>query len=678
MKKRYLFPLLILFLLGIGGYYTYTFLQKNSGKGAEAMNFVPKDAVFVLETEEPIQNWKEISNSEPWDFLINNSFYKELSKSANRLNEMIKENEQLFGDFGSRKILISAHVYKPTDYDYLFIVDLKNISKTKSLIIKLIEEMEGYKVTKRTHKDTEVFSLVQLKGNQTLYISFVDNFLICSYTHSLVEKSIEQNKEPRLSRDLSFVEVEKKVSGDGMFRLYINYNYLDDFMRVYTKSNDSYFQILSNSLKYSGLKFNYDASNSILLLNGHSTLTPNSDSYLSLLQKQGGSKIGFASYVSKRAALVTAMNVAHFGDFYDALEERMKNSESEKYTDYEKKIRKIERFLKISVKEDFISWIDNELTFVHTQPVGLGIKNEYALFVKSKSGSEAKEKLDKICKQIKRRTPIKFKGIDYKGFTINFLSVKGLFKLMMGDFFGKIEKPYYTIIDDYVIFSNHPQTIKNVINDYTNKETLENSEQFKTFSKNFNENNSILIYANMPLAQNGLKEFLDKEALADVAKNKPYFEAFPHFCFQITSEDNGFDTRISIDYQNKESIVKIKEDIASDTKTKTNNGSMSTLESTSEEGDSVQLSIKAIEDAALIQLEDIILEDLDAKTQEENYDSGELKFEVSLKNGLKDGNYTEYSKTGKVIVKGSFKRDLKIGVWKFYNEKGDLISKKKF
>ena len=42
----------------------------------------------------------------------------------------------------------------------------------------------------------------------------------------------------------------------------------------------------------------------------------------------------------------------------------------------------------------------------------------------------------------------------------------------MGDFFGKIEKPYYTIIDDYVIFSNHPQTIKNIIDDYSNEATL--------------------------------------------------------------------------------------------------------------------------------------------------------------------------------------------------------------
>ena len=90
--------------------------------GAEAMSLVPKDAIFVLETEEPIDNWKDISNSAPWKFLMKNEYYKDLNKSAESLNKLIQDNNKLFGDFGSRKVVMSAHVYKKSDYDYLFMI----------------------------------------------------------------------------------------------------------------------------------------------------------------------------------------------------------------------------------------------------------------------------------------------------------------------------------------------------------------------------------------------------------------------------------------------------------------------------------------------------------------------------------------------------------------------------
>ena len=269
MKKRYIIPLIFLLLLGLGGYWSYNFLKQTVGMGAEAISLVPKDAVFVLETEEPIKNWKDISNSAPWKFLMKNEYYKDLNKSAESLNQLIQENSKLFGDFGSRKVVMSAHVYKPSDYDYLFLIDLENISKVRPLVLSLLEELPGYKLTNRMYKETEFYSLLDTKGKQTLYLTFIDNYVVCSYTHSLVEKSIDQHVDPVIARDQKFVEVQKKVSGDGMFSLYINYQYFDDFMRVYTKSDNTYVKALSNALKYSGMEFEYDDSKALMKLNGY-------------------------------------------------------------------------------------------------------------------------------------------------------------------------------------------------------------------------------------------------------------------------------------------------------------------------------------------------------------------------------------------------------------------------
>ena len=55
---------------------------------------------------------------------------------------------------------------------------------------------------------------------------------------------------------------------------------------------------------------------------------------------------------------------------------------------------------------------------------------------------------------------------------------------------SKLDKPYYTIIDGHVIFSNHPQTIKNVIDDYVEENTLGKSIEYYNFSKQFEKNSS--------------------------------------------------------------------------------------------------------------------------------------------------------------------------------------------
>ena len=211
------------------------------------------------------------------------------------------------------------------------------------------------------------------------------------------------------------------------------------------------------------------------------------------------------------------------------------------------------------------------------------------------------------------------------------------------------------------------------------KERLANSEQYKNVVKHLNSENSMLIYVNMPLANNSLKDFLDAEAKKDIAKNKHYFEAFPTFAFQLTANGDGFDTKVLIDYEEQEQLKELKSDFIKDASEKAANNNATSLMSADENGeDSLEISIQDIEEAALIQIDELILEDLDAKIQVENYPSGAIKLEVGLKNGVKNGSYTEYSEDGKVIVKGSFKNDQKTGVWKFYDKNGGLISKKKF
>lgn len=672
MKKRFLLPLIFLVLLIGGGLFIGKYLLNASKNGLNAISLVPDDAIFIIETNEPIQNWKDISSSKPWQFLKGNQTFNEITSGADYLDSLINENSAIFGGLGSRHVLLSAHLYTPDAYDFLYIVDLENISKINGLITKTLQSIEGYRVTETSIEGQVILELYDLQTDESLYLTYVDNLLLCSYQKSIVEKAIAQQDEPKLSKDDQFLEVENVVRDDDMFRVYIQYTYFDNYLATFMTGQNEYLTALSTSMAFTGLGFDYDQDQTILEFKGLSNLDTLSDSYLHLLCRSKPSTYTFDEVVPATVASVISIGVTDFTEFYDSFMGSMKDQPDE--LEYLDNLTKIERFLKIDLRENFVKWIGPEITFVQTQPVGLGKENEFALFLKTTEIDDAKENLDFIGKQIKKRTPVKFKGLAYNGHEIKFLSVKGVFKLMMGDFFENIEKPYYTYLDDYVVFSNHPQTLKNLIDDYESGQVLANNESFEEFSKQLEPKSTLMIYINSAVAQTSFSNYLDSESKMDLDKNKKYFEAFPHVAFQLKSNgQNGFITHLVMDYLEQEELEDLKENIEEEKEEKQQSADKFSISLNNQ-----KISLKEVEKTALIQIDEIVVHDLDAKLQTGNYPSGNLKFEVGIKDGKKHGNYREYSQNGDLMIKGQYRSGKQYKTWRYYNEHGDLIKRKRY
>ena len=90
----------------------------------------------------------------------------------------------------------------------------------------------------------------------------------------------------------------------------------------------------------------------------------------------------------------------------------------------------------------------------------------------------------------------------------------------------------------------------------------------------------------------------------------------------------------------------------------------------------MQLTLLEKDDELVI--EEISPDDLDAKKYQEYFDNGNLKVEVALKNGLKNGTYREYFEKGSIKIKGKYKNDVMDGIWKIYDEKGNVMERKRY
>ncbi|MDN5200448.1 DUF3352 domain-containing protein [Fulvivirgaceae bacterium BMA10] len=673
LKKIFLWGIFS-FVLVATAFIVYRFFLIPEGS-LKPIYLVPEDAIYIIETEEPVDSWEKIRSSQVWEHLQQNAYFAHLTKNANSLDSLFQNNKTLFKLLGSRALVVSAHMYKRSDYDFLFVVDLQKVSKLvelKNYLQSLLSD--NFKVTRRDYHDREIIELYDRESRETLHLSFIENLLVASYTHTLVEASIDQLAEPVIGRDIHFIEVNKKVDHDNMFRIYVQYGYLDDYMLTYMNQHNEYVKSLSEYLKFSAFSFNFK-KNHDLLLNGYTNINEDSASYLQVIRRSGKGGLSITKVAPQRTAFYMGMGFDSFEEFYDNFEAIIQNH-PEKFKEYQDGTDRIEKFLKIDIKENFISWVDDEIAFIQMQNSGLGKENEFALVLKAKDSEDANEHLEFIIKQIKRKTPVKFKKVVYKDYPINFLSVKGFFRLIFGKLFSNLDKPYFTIIDDYVIFSNHPQTLKNIINDYHQESTLANSDDFQTHMKQFDQSSNLFLYVNTPVLHENLKGFVSKQTSYDLDRNKNFIICFPQVAFQMTSSGDLFETKLALQYLNPQ-IVEEKIQFSQNPE-KFLLSAVGPIQDNDPTEISNAVLMDMVEEEEIIEVAEISPDDLDAKKHQEFYEDGALKLEVPLKDGLKHGTYREYYPNGSIKIKGKYRRDQQNGVWKVYDEEGNTIERKRY
>lgn len=667
MKKK-IFITSTLFVLGFVLYQLYVFFLSPTDN-LQSIYLIPKDAVYFIETREPIDNLDEISKSDIWKHLQTNDYFNELTKGLNKLDTVFHQKKKLFNIIGNRSLLISVHMYQEKAYGLLYIVDLQKIAKLK-LLKKHLKSVvnNNFSVNNRRYHNHQITEIYDKKTRETLSISFIKNQVIASYVHTLVEASIDQYEEPAIGRDLNFIEIKKKVGYDDMFRLYFQYNYLDDYMRYFSDKSNNIIDNLSKNLTFSGFNFDLNRKNT-MLATGYTNTNQKTASYIKALQKSGKGKRTISKIAPKRTAFYMSFGFDSFTEFNSNFESVQKN-DSKKFTTYQNNIDRIENLLKINITDNFISWVDDEIALLQLQSSITKNENEIALVLKANNIKKAKTNLNFILKQIKKRTPVKFKTINYKEHEINFMSIKGFFKILLGNLFNDFDKPYFTIIDDYVVFSNHPNTLKGIIDDYLAKETLSKSDDYKSFNKYFDKKSSIFAYINTPTLYKNLYAFADKNTKQKILKNKDYIICFPQIGFQLTPYINMFESKLVVSYQDPE-IVKNKEQYK-------NLPFIGPLTSQTNNPLVTDTNLLVVNTDNLFKISPINPNDLNDDEYRINYTNGNTHIKVPLKDGMKHGMYKLYYPNGKIKLKGKFKKDKQVGTWRSYGVDGELIGKKKF
>jgi hypothetical protein len=634
----------------------------------EAFHLIPSDAIFCIASDHPIESWKEIAGSGAWGHLQKNAYFAALTASANSLDSLIHQNDLLFGLIGARALMVSAHMTGPKKYDFLFLADLKEASGIKFLNEYLTTfSTTGFTIQKEKYASDDLIILHNPADSSNLYISLPGTYLVASYSKRIVTSALDsQQGDNSLARET--FETADPLGSNQIVRLYLNYTMLPRFMMSYSDGANEYVNHLSRALRSSSLSVTLD--NELIKASGPTYVNDSVESYLKTLSISGKGATEITEIAPARTAFYLGFGFSSLREFFVNFEKNLQQDVAE-YKVYRQNLKQIEDYLKINLQENFINWIGDEVALVELQSGGKGLDNETALVLKADNIEKARKDLGYIEKMIRKKTPVKFKTIDHRGYAINYLSMKGLFKILFGKFFARYDKPYYTIINNFVIFSNHPQTLESIIDDHLSKNTLIKSEEFRDFRKEFDDEGSVFVYINTPVLFNTMKKLADAATRTSMESNKPYIVCFRQIGFQLVPESGRFKTILAEHFEEPEHPTVI--------------GSVA---QPNEEIDSLEADDSRViaeeSDPAITEKSDpmalpyIYVLNLNASSYTSYFPDSTVNFIVELKNGFKEGSFTEYYPNSEVKMTGHFKNDKRQGTWHLYDEKGKLVMKRNY
>ena len=82
----------------------------------QSIYLIPKDAVFIIESDKPVESWAKVSESEVWQHLQQNNYFANLTENIQKVDTVFNDNHRLFEFFDDRSLFISIHMISKRDY----------------------------------------------------------------------------------------------------------------------------------------------------------------------------------------------------------------------------------------------------------------------------------------------------------------------------------------------------------------------------------------------------------------------------------------------------------------------------------------------------------------------------------------------------------------------------------
>ena len=667
---------------------------------------IPADAVFIVETPSFNSIHDKLYGNKIWTSLKEYPYFEAYHTNLDLADSLCNAYPVLRKLLIDRPFAISCHLISNAAYDFLYVCDLGKLN-----VIQAFDGMIGKVFGKGKIRKKEELTEITVEDLK-LYYGIRANLLFFSLSPELAKRGMQACACPQEKAKLS-------LSGD--MTLDLNHQRLEKLLAlVFTGAGET-----TDSSVFEKTELALNLKNKALYFKGKTYPNRSYFSLLSALNLIDGAKSGVKEIIGEHVAAYVSLCFSSFIELENILLEEYKVNNLKQYAEYERMLTRLDKYLGVDIAALFTSWIGTEIAVIKPAVDKENRLDNLVLAVRSKDVDLAKDQLGYLTEQISRKTPVRFREMEYNGYQISYLSLKGFFKLFLGPLFKKFDRPYYTFIGDYVVFSNSSSTLANMIKDYSLGNTLAHDEKYNGVMNQLEDKNNIYGYISSPEMYEYVYHALKQEARTELLKNKGAFLSLESVGFSMQNAGSAYETHMIAnhnvsaeeDYKVREinrELVDLADRIESgyyrvvipDSIAVSTRGDFSY--STKELNWSGKLSngdpegiwnIKNRQGQAVAQyiyrggkpegearffypngvvLAQIVYDAGKIKSYEEFFSDGTLKVKLEYNRGIRHGDAHFYYSTGHLFGEGKYKKGKRTGTWKYYRVTGELERKQKF
>jgi len=505
MKKILVFIFVLLSAIAFMAYFYFSKLGTENNAKDLALQSATNNAAVVFSFRNDKSFYEIIAAQQ----LIQQVIGEEKSELLSQLKNLVINNNTLNGYINDQNIYISLLPDSNKKINFLITVQLqpeKDLSKlnsalqSSSFISSFGEDIYKIKVT----------------DSLLAYARLKDRVITVSTSLQLIN-----NASVRLAENpfTDYIKENSRNNKNALAQVYINFNQAPLLLKnILSKNIDGNLSVLNKQNSYAALNYNF--SKEKVLFNGTTSLK-NEDNYLKLFENSHPQSTTIQNILPENTANYI---IYTFNDY---------KTWSANFNTYLARTKQLEKTRTAinNVKKDFRTDL-NTVFPVYT-------KNQFTTFqlntaekiaaIELSNGEKVKQLLIDV-------------STDYSEDIKIFKSSHILYSYF-GEPFRNFSRPYYTIIDNYLIVANNASTIQSFLNSYkTNKllaQTAEYREAMNEISTTFN----VGYYINIKRSSTILKGEILTDYYTQFHTDNG-LKTFDTFCYQMIADKTNFITNV--------------------------------------------------------------------------------------------------------------------------------------
>lgn len=532
-KVKILIAFLIVFVVGVGGYFGYQFFTQTIVSVEHPFDAIPDNNAFIIEAKS-IEGLHTILNTDS-NFIskVTESFQ---SDSTYYLWEALylefsKDNAS-FKNFNTNPIYLSSHFMGLDKFNYLISIKI-NQNLDKDDFSKFLKR--NGKINTIDFEGVDLYSYTSNKGSKTIYFTLNKGILSISVHRPLIEKvifTIESGKEySKESLNARLI----KMSGENTLNLYLNYKYLYRFFAQYaTEYRDNVKQM---GLFAERAELDVKINDNQIITTGYSIYSDSVRAYLNLLQGTEPQVNTLLKVLPYNTMFLSYTGVTDYDEFYKKtysyFNSKMKNKRlamEEKYS--------------FSTENDILSWINKEVSFCLTNcDWEKEFDHSYAVI----SATDIKEAQQQLIKIGNRASEINNKATDtisYRAYEIRKIEIPFFVPNMFGHTFNNLSQTYFTTVGNTIVFGNSQIALKQFIDSYLIGKTLAEDSEFKEFSYSLSDKSNLLTYFNLKYYDRYFSHLLNMEVVNNDHLLKQILSKIGAIAIEFSAGENGAYTSV--------------------------------------------------------------------------------------------------------------------------------------